>query len=108
MTAQKIIYGRTAYEGFAKAIGAKLGLNVKIEDGASACIDAGGVVRLPGMSTHQTADEFAVTCGVIVHELSHQFYGSHKQIDPNRSRLEHECLNAVLDVADETWIDAWF
>lgn len=104
----KIVYGRTAYEGFAKALGAKMGLNVKIEDGASPCIDANGVVRLPGMNTYQTEKEFEITCAAIVHELSHQFYESHGQIDPNRSRLEHDCLNAVLDVADESGIAHWF
>jgi hypothetical protein len=107
-TSKQIIYGRTAYEGFAKAIGSKLGLNVTLDDGASACIDKGGVIHMPGMSTYQTPAQFAVTCGVIVHELSHQFYGSHSLIDPNRDRLEHDCLNAVLDVADETWVSEWF
>jgi Mg-chelatase subunit ChlD len=107
-TTTTMVYGRAAYEGFARAIGSRLGLSVKINDGASACIDANGTIRLPGMHTHQTAEEFAVTCGVIVHELSHQFYRSHSLIDPNRSRLEHDCLNAVLDVADETWVDEWF
>jgi hypothetical protein len=105
---KKTIYGKTAYEGFARAIGAKLGLKVQVDDGANACIDANGVVYLPGMHSYQTADEFAVTCGTLVHELAHQFYRSHETIDPNRSRLEHDCLNAVLDVADETWIDKWF
>ena len=104
----KHLYGRTAYEGFAKAIGARMGLNVQVVDGASACIDASGTIQLPGMSTYQTAEEFDVTCGTLVHELSHQFYGSHRTIDPKRSRLEHDCLNAVLDVADETWVGEWF
>jgi hypothetical protein len=108
MSTKQIIYGRAAYEGFAKVIGSKLGLNVTLDDGTTACIDQGGVVHMPGMNTYQTAAEFAVTCGVIVHELSHQFYGSHLQIDPNRDRLEHDCLNAVLDVADETWVGEWF
>lgn len=108
MRSNKMIYGRVAYEGFAKAIGSRLGLRVELADGSHACINAGGVVQIPGMHTYQTADEFAVTCGTVVHELSHQFYGSHKMIDPNRARLEHDCLNAVLDVADETWIARWF
>ena len=104
----KTVYGRAAYEGFAKAIGSRLGLKVRVVDGPHACIDAGGVIQLPGMHTHQTQGQFAITCGTVVHELSHQFYGSHKHIDPIRDRLEHDCLNAVLDVADETWISAWF
>jgi hypothetical protein len=103
----KTVYGKTAYEGFAKAIGSLLGLQVTVQDGASACIDASGTVYLPGMNNYQTPDEFAVTCGVLVHELSHQFYKSHEQIDPKRSRLEHDCLNAVLDVADETWVSKY-
>jgi hypothetical protein len=103
-----MVYGRRAYEGFAKAIGAKMGLKVQVEDGASACIDSAGVVRLPGMNTYQSEHEFEVTCGVVVHELAHQFYKSHQQIDAQRSRLEHDCLNAVLDVADETWVGHWF
>jgi hypothetical protein len=104
----KIVYGKQAYEGFARAIGSKLGLQVTIADGASPCIDANGVVRLPGMNTYQTAEEFTNTCAAIVHELAHQFYGSHGQIDPKRSRLEHDCLNAVLDVADEGGIARYF
>jgi hypothetical protein len=107
-TTRSTVYGRTAYEGFAKAIGSQLGLHVTVVDGASACIDASGTIQLPGMNTYQTAREFEVTCGVVVHELAHQFYGSHQLIDPNRARLEHDCLNAVLDVADETWVGAWF
>lgn len=105
--ANKVVYGRTAYAGFARALASKLGLKVHIEDG-SPCIDAAGTIRLPDMNTYQTAEEFAVTCGVLVHEMAHQFYNSHSQIDPNRSRLEHDCLNAALDVADETWISKWF
>ena len=104
----KHVYGRIAYEGFARAIGSQMGLRVQVVDGASACIDAGGTISLPGMDTFQTAEEFDVTCGVLVHELSHQFYGSHRTIDPQRSRLEHDCLNAVLDIADETWLGEWF
>ncbi len=103
-----LVYGRTAYEGFAKAIGSKLGLSVTVEDGSHACIDAGGVVHLPQMSTYQTEPEFAVTCGTIVHELAHRFYQSHRLLQTKRSRLEHDCLNAVLDVADETWVAEWF
>lgn len=103
-----IVYGRQAYEGFAKAIGWKLGLNVSIDNGARAAINKDGAITLPGMNTYQTAQEFAETCGTVVHEMAHQFYSSHKLIDPKRSRLEHECLNAVLDVADETWISKWF
>lgn len=102
-----IVYGRAAYEGFARAIGTQLGLQVQVVDGQSACIDSGGTVQIPGMSTYQTPQEFSLTCGTIVHELAHQFYGSHKQIDPARSRLEHDCLNAVLDVADESGVEQW-
>ena len=102
------IYGRDAYAGFARAIGSKLGLNVQIDDGASACIDAGGIIRLPGMSTYQTAAQFAITCGTLIHELAHQFYRTHEQIDPKRPQLLHDCFNAVVDVADETWVADWF
>jgi hypothetical protein len=104
----KLIYGRTAYNGFAKAIGSTLGLSVQVDDGTSACIDVNGTIYLPGMSTFQTEREFECMCGTLVHELAHQFYKSHKLIDPNRAALEHDCLNAILDVADETWIDGFF
>jgi hypothetical protein len=103
-----MVYGQQAYQGFASAIGAKLGLRVQIAAGASPCIDASGTIYLPAMGTYQTAQEFTITCAAIVHELAHQFYGSHGQIDPKRSRLEHDCLNAVLDVADESCIAYYF
>jgi hypothetical protein len=108
MTPKTIVYGREAYAGFANALGAQLGIKVQIDDGASACIDADGAITIPGMSNYQTESEFQETCGVIVHEMAHQFYQSHKQIDPARSQLAHDCLNAVLDVADETWVDEYF
>lgn len=108
MASKYLVYGRAAYEGFAKAIGSKMGLKVTVEDGATACIDAQGTVHLPAMNTFQSPEQFEITCGTIVHELAHQFYKSHALIDPKRSRLEHDCLNAVLDVADETGIDQWF
>jgi len=106
--ARQTVYGKLAYAGFAKAIGMKLGLRVKVEDGANAAINKAGTITLPGMSNYQTEEQFAVTCGTVVHELAHQFYESHKLIDPQRSRLEHDCLNAVLDVADESWIAHYF
>jgi len=105
---RKTVYGKLAYEGFARAMASQMGLTVEIDDGASACINASGKITLPGMNTYQTAEEFAVTCGTLIHEMSHQFYRSHSLIDPNRAALEHACLNAVLDVADETWIDKYF
>lgn len=108
MSTRQIIYGRIAYEGFSRALGAKLGLKVRVEHGREAAIDKDGTITLPEMSTYQTEDQFAITCGTVVHEMAHQFYGSHKLIDPKRSRLEHECLNTVLDVSDETWISRWF
>jgi hypothetical protein len=108
MATTTTIYGQLAYEGFARAIGSKLGLNVKVASGSNACINAKGVITLPGMSTYQTAQQFTVTCGVLIHEMAHQFYKSHDLIDPKRDKLEHDCLNAVLDVADETWIGEWF
>lgn len=103
-----MIYGHQAYEGFAKALGSRLGLVVKVTDGACAAINGEGTITLPKMNTFQTAEQFAITCGTLVHEMAHQFYGSHKYIDPKRSRLEHECLNAVLDIADETWVSRYF
>src|SRR5688572_22532554 len=100
-------YGRAAYEGFAKAIASQLGITVDLADGKSACINAEGRITIPAMNTFQTEEQFVQTCGTIVHEISHQFYGSHRHIDQNRSRLEHDCFNAVLDVADETWVEAF-
>lgn len=105
---QKLIYGKTAYEGFARAMASRLGLSVQIVDGSRACINQAGVISMPGMNTFQTPEEFEVTCGVIIHEMAHQFYGSHGQINPANSKLYHDCLNAVLDVADETWVSEWF
>ena len=102
-------YGRQAYEGFAKALGSKMGLSVTVEAGQSAAINGQGVITLPDMDRYQTQSEFELTCGTIVHELSHQFYGSHEHFANSKNdRFFRDCLNAVLDVADETWIDRWF
>lgn len=102
-------YGRIAYEGFAKAYADRHGVSVSI--GASngqTCVDSNGVISLPDMNNYQTEDEFKDTCAAVIHEVSHVVYGSHAEFydqkQRGRSRLYMDCLNAVLDVADETAI----
>lgn len=100
-------YGRAAYEGFARAFAAKMGVNVRVDSSSSgASVDSAGTIYLPDMDTYQTKEEFEGTCATVIHEVSHVVYGSHKEFanHAGKSRLWRDCLNAVMDVADETAI----
>jgi len=100
-----VYYGQAAYEGFARGFGTMLGIapaQIKVQAGDGPAIDVSGTLYLPGMSGFQTAAEFEQTCGSIVHEMAHLRAGSHLLLRVKRERLAADCLNAVLDVADET------
>lgn len=104
-----VYYGKAAYEGFARAFGQKLGVNVTVGSGQNACVDGSGNISLPDMNTYQTKEEFENTCATIVHEVAHVYFGSHSEFETQskymrRDRLWMDCLNAVMDVADETGI----
>lgn len=104
-------YGRTAYEGFAKAFAAKMGVAVTISDTcASPSVNDYGVITLPPMDNYQTQAEFENTCASIIHEISHVLYSTNVFFTNDvkgKSALYRDCLNAVMDVADETAISKY-
>lgn len=110
MSAKPMYYGRIAYEGFAKAYGARHGVTVTVKPGANPSVNAQGEITLPSMDKYQTAEEFESTCASVIHEVSHVLYGSHVEFanahTNGKDTLYMDCLNAVLDVCDETAIGA--
>ena len=119
---QPIYYGRDAYEGFAKAFGNRLGVTVRVVDGANPCVNDLGEIQLPGMDGYQTEKEFHGTLATVIHEVSHVWTGTHKAFKATIKGLQEtrytagkghkvskelfrDVLNAVMDVADETGIE---
>lgn len=95
-------YPQSALEGFTNAIASALGITIKLGDGIAST--DGETVFLPRIKKPLDANEFTVMCGTCVHETAHVYYGSCKfQEDYSEGdTLRRACMNAVLDVADET------
>lgn len=101
-----LYYGQRAYEGFAKAFASRLGVSVNVSGSTqSPHVDASGTIHLPGLNGYHTKEQFEDICATVIHEIAHVVYGSHELFESykaTKSRLWMECLNAVLDIADET------
>lgn len=103
-------YGNDAFEGFGKAFASMMGVQVTFAQGASPQVDGTGKITLPTLDTYQTKEEFEDTCASVIHEIAHVWKGAHKLFadmltgKPQRTKLFMECLNAVLDVANESQI----
>ena len=99
-------YPQSALEGFTNAIASALGITVKLGDGIAST--DGETVFLPRIKKPLDADEFTYMCGVCVHETAHVYYRSVKfQEDyAENDTLRRACMNAVLDVNDETRMSA--
>src|SRR5204863_4688760 len=67
----------------------------------------GSIIYLPSISGVLTRDEFEAYCGIALHEAAHVAIGSLKPFKKYaaKGQLEADCLNAVLDVADESRIE---
>jgi hypothetical protein len=108
--AQPIYYSQAALEGFAKAFASRpeIGVTVRVGGNGAASVDSNGTINLPGMNTYQTQAQFEDTCATIIHEIAHVKLGSHEEFAKyakwHTKRLFMDCLNAVMDVADETEI----
>lgn len=107
-----IWYGGYAYEGFARAFGYSLGVEVVIGDASKAkvkCahVDSEGRLVLPAISGYRNYIGFLDCCATVIHEVAHVFYDSHKLMNAHaKTALEAACMNGVLDIADETHISA--
>lgn len=107
--AAPIYYGQRAYEGFAKAFASRHGVAISVSGNSNgAYVDANGTITLPGINGYQAQSEFETTCAIVIHEIAHVVYGSHSLFERYKGakpRLWMDCLNAVLDIADETAIE---
>lgn len=105
-----LYYGQRAYEGFAKAFASRIGVSVNVSGSTtSPHVDASGTIHLPGLNGYQTKEEFEDTCATVIHEIAHVYFGSHALFESFKAikpRLWMECLNAVLDIADEAAMGA--
>jgi hypothetical protein len=109
----KTFYPQSALEGFGAALADKL--NVRIDYTTGQPRTDGRTVYLPAITAPLDVVEFAALCGVAVHEAAHVFFGSCSRMQwyadrngPTTERaLRAACMNAVLDVADETRVE-WF
>lgn len=109
-----VLYGRRSLRSFADAISRLTGRRFEILfDGGMPRTD-GKRVFLPEKTVH-SLKEFQALCGIALHEVAHAWFGTPGRMkgmlraysEPDRP-LAKECLNAVLDVADEVRLEGGF
>lgn len=96
-----IYYPQDALIGFGKALSNRLNINVRFDSGQPRT--DGETIYLPEITGTLNQRGFDAVCGVALHEAAHVYFESapvHKHFAT--TKLRAACMNAVLDVADET------
>ena len=106
MTTNKTYYPQAALVGFGSTLADKLGIDVEYTTGAPRT--NGTTIFLPKITGAITEADFLALCGTAVHEAAHVYFNSvprhldYIDADSAAQELRAACMNAVLDVADET------
>jgi hypothetical protein len=99
-------YGQAALDGFTAALTATLGIKVAFIAGKPST--NGTDIALPPINNPIELAEFEAVCGTAIHEAAHVYFSTVPEMVKyaGGNRLRAACFNAVVDVADETRIEA--
>jgi hypothetical protein len=104
-----ILYGRNFARGVCRALSFRWNVQVKFREGPPCTNEKTREIFVPPVRGFLTQEEISRWIGRVLHEVSHWACGSMDYLTNrkiNLKGLDHEALNIILDMADETRLES--